>query len=210
MNWPGIDQWEALMQAAGAAGTEAKWYDLLTKAYAEPQRYYHNRQHIAECLEEFNQVRHLAKQPAAVELALWFHDAVYDPKAGDNEERSAELAAKCLQESRVAPALIAMVVQLIMATKKHETGDDLDAKIMVDVDLSILGRDEKRFFEYEEQIRQEYAWVPPEVFGPKRAEILEHFLVRENIFRTDRFRQKYEERARKNLAASIQKLKHMP
>jgi predicted metal-dependent HD superfamily phosphohydrolase len=77
---------------------------------------------------------------------------------------------------------------------------------MVDVDLSILGRDRDRFLEYEEQIRREYA---ASVFASKRAEILERFLGRSRIFSTDWFRQKYEEQARKNLENSISRLRVM-
>jgi predicted metal-dependent HD superfamily phosphohydrolase len=209
MNWPDKNEWETLMGTVGANAARSGWYDRLTKAYAEPKRYYHNQQHIAECLAEFDHVRLLAKQPEIVELALWFHDAVYDPKAGNNEELSAELASQCLQECEASTPLINNVARLIMVTKDHVTGADADAKIMVDVDLSILGRDEERFNEYEEQIRREYEWVPAKVFGSKRAEILQHFLLREHIFGTDWFYQKYEEQARKNLEDSIRKLKQM-
>ncbi len=196
-----------LLRTAGMSDMTIGWYDRLTKAYAEPQRHYHNLQHISECLVEFDQVRSLAKQPIAVEFALWFHDAVYNPKAGDNEEQSAALARQCIDECEIPGTLSDKVVRLIMATKHHNLGADLDMELMVDIDLSILGRDEKRFNEYEKQIRQEYAWVPVEVFAFKRAEILQGFLGREHIFNTDWFHCKYEEQARRNLAASIQKLK---
>ncbi len=93
-----------------------------------------------------------------------------------------------------------------MATKSHEVGASVDAALMVDVDLSILGRDAKRFIEYEEQIRNEYQWVPRLVFASKRAEILNRFLSRQRIFATDWFHNKYEKQARLNLAASISAL----
>lgn len=198
-----------LLQAASASTVSSGWYDRLTVAYSEPQRHYHNRQHIAECLAEFDQARYLAKQPISVELAIWFHDAVYDPKAGDNEERSAALAKECLRECTVADALAGTVSQLIMITKHHELDSNADAGVMMDVDLSIFGRDEKRFFEYEEKIRREYAWVPPAVFGSKRAAILQSFLARPRIFATELFFTKYEQQARFNLEASVQRLKQM-
>ena len=207
MTWPNVERWNALLQTAGANRPAPEWYDRLRNAYGEPQRYYHNHQHIAECLAEFDRARHLAKDARAVELALWFHDAVYDPKAGDNEEQSAAVAARCLKECGIATLITDRVTQLIMTTKSHDTGMDEDAKIMVDVDLSILGRDEARFLEYEEQIRKEYAWVPVSVFASKRAEILQRFLDRSSIFATDWFRQKYEKVARKNLEGSILQLK---
>ena len=80
---------------------------------------------------------------------------------------------------------------------------------MVDVDLSILGREKNRFFKYEEEIRREYEWVPLSVFVPKRAEILQRFLARGHIFSTDWFRQKYEKQARMNLEESISRLTRM-
>jgi len=165
----------------------------------------YNQQHIAECLAEFDPARHLARAPEALELALWFHDAVYDPAAGDNEERSAELAKSCLAEARVSGDIAEIVSRLILATKKHEDGADPDVSLMIDVDLSILGREPNRFLEYEEGIRREYSWVPSFLFTSKRNEILEGFLARERIFRTAWFYEKYEAAARRNLESSLQK-----
>jgi predicted metal-dependent HD superfamily phosphohydrolase len=175
MNGPNRDRWTALWQAIGATEAASDWFERLEQAYAEPRRHYHNLRHIAECLAEFDQARHLARRPVAVELALWFHDAVYDPKAGDNEEQSAALAGRCLAEAGMTGLLGESVTNLVMATKSHEVGLDADAGLVVDVDLSILGREEERFLEYERQIRLEYAWVPQPVFAYKRAEILRRF-----------------------------------
>ena len=208
MSWPGLDRWQRLWQSAGAAGDATKWYEALTRAYAEPQRHYHNQQHIAECLAEFDGARHLAQQPVAVEFALWFHDAVYEPKAGDNEERSAAMARSCLEASGL-PQLGATVSELVMATKTHSTEAGPDAALMVDVDLSILGQDERRFAEYEAQIREEYRSIPKLIFNFKRAEILKRFLARERIYATDFFANKYEQKARRNLEGSIQRLKRL-
>src|SRR6059036_2291770 len=156
MNWPSLTRWLALWRTAGVAEAPAEWYERLTTAYAEPHRHYHNQQHIAECLAEFDQARHLAGQPAAVELALWFHDAVYDSKAGDNEEQSAALLKRCAAEGRMAGSVSETAARLVMATKNHAVDADSDAALMVDVDLSILGQTEERFSEYEQQIRHEY------------------------------------------------------
>ena len=208
MNWPGQDRWLRLWQATGASGDGAPWYEKLTRAYAEPQRHYHNQQHIAECLAEFDGARHLTQQPAAVELALWFHDAVYDPKAGDNEEQSAAMARICF-ETGGPSRLAATVSDLVMATKSHNTEAGPDAALMVDVDLSILGQGEQRFAEYEAQIRKEYRSVPKLIFNLKRAEILERFLARSRIYATDFFATKYEQQARRNLEGSIRQLKRL-
>src|SRR5687767_6949665 len=105
VNWPASERWQRPWQAVGARGDAKSWYDRLTAAYAERHRHYHNQQHIAECLAEFDAARHLVRQPEAIELALWFHDAVYNPRAGDNEERSAALAKACLDEAGVAASI---------------------------------------------------------------------------------------------------------
>ena len=163
---------------------------------------------LAECLAEFDGARHLTQQPAAVELALWFHDAVYDPKAGDNEEQSAAMAKDCLETGGLSK-LAVTVSDLVMATKSHSTEAGPDAALMVDVDLSILGKGEQRFTEYEAQIREEYRSVPKLIFNFKRAEILERFLARSRIYATDFFATKYEQQARRNLAGSIRQLKRV-
>src|SRR5687767_813284 len=96
-----------------------------------------------------------------------------------------------------------------ITTKRHDAGPDSDESVMVDVDLSILGQSEKRFTEYEEQIRHEYEWVPAPIFASRRAEILERFRARKHIFHSEFFREQYEPTARHNLATSIAKLKSL-
>ena len=176
--------------------------------YSEPHRRYHNLTHITDCLTGFDRARELAREPLAVELAIWFHDAVYDTQAADNEERSAQLAQSWLGEAYAAPALIAAVGRLILATKKHDSSLHVDAGLLVDVDLSILGQPQNRFWDYESQIRGEYSWVPAEVFSVKRAEILEGFLARRRIYSTDFFFGQLEAQARINLQASIRLLRN--
>jgi predicted metal-dependent HD superfamily phosphohydrolase len=189
------------------------WYDKLVQLYSEPHRHYHNGRHIADCLREFDSARELTRDPFAVELAIWFHDAVYDPRAPDNEEKSATLARQCLAEAAAAPnaagsalSLADSVERLVLATKHHDSSDT-DARLLVDVDLSILGQLPDRFWRYEEEIRREYEWVPEMTFRQKRAEILERFLKREKIYFTQHFFEKYEEQARLNLSSSIKALR---
>ncbi len=196
-------QWRTLLGVSGGRGDAAIWYDRLAAAYREPHRHYHTLRHVDECLTELDQVRPLARQPIACEWALWFHDAVYDPKASDNEEKSAALAHQCLCDQAIGGSLAHEVTRLILATKHTGATTDPDAALVVDIDLSILGRDEARFCEYEEQIRREYAWVSWDVYAGKRAELLRHFLERERLFQSDWFYDRYETQARRNLAASI-------
>jgi predicted metal-dependent HD superfamily phosphohydrolase len=207
---PDRDRWQSIWQAAALSGNPFPWFDRLATLYTEPHRHYHNLVHLAECLREFDPVRQLAREPAAVELALWFHDAIYDPRAADNEERSAALAEECLKAAAARGELTQAVVRLVLATKRHEIELDADAPLMVDVDLSILGQPTARFDEYEWQIRAEYSWVPETMFAGKRAEILEGFLARRRLYATEWFHDRYESRARINLRNSIAALRSRP
>lgn len=164
--------------------------DLLKVRYAEPQRRYHTLEHIEHCLEEFDPRQ--AREPEAVELAIWFHDAVYDTRRAENEERSAELLLALMPEAKSA-------ARLILATKHHRASTP-DEALLVDVDLAILGQPEARFDLYERQIREEYAWVPEPIFRQKRAAILRGFLDRPFIYGTEPFRARYEAAARRNLS----------
>jgi predicted metal-dependent HD superfamily phosphohydrolase len=182
------------------------WHGRLIAAYTESHRHYHNLRHLEECLTEFDAVRGLAKHPALVEVALWFHDAVYDPRSATNEEDSLQLAAECLAIAGVQPGAIETVRQLILSTKTHEP-TSADAALVIDVDLAILGQPSGRFWEYEQAIKAEYRWVPAATFAEKRAEILARFLQRPAIYHTAPLRLKYEAAARANLQAAIAHLR---
>jgi len=197
------ERWTRLASEVGLpdAARDAAFREL-SERYSESHRHYHNAQHICECLAEFDAVSRSCKNKTAVELAIWFHDAIYDPRAPDNEERSAALAASFLEGP-----LRQAVESLIMVTKHTASPTDPDAKLLVDIDLAILGKPGKRFWEYEQQIRAEYAWVPQEVFAAKRAVILESFLARPTIYSNAHFKNAYEVKARGNLTQAIEKLR---
>jgi predicted metal-dependent HD superfamily phosphohydrolase len=203
----GLDRnrWDEL--AGGAQNEATHWFDRLIQFYSEPHRHYHNCQHITECLNEFDSARRTAHEPRAVECAIWFHDAIYNPRAADNEEKSAELARQFVRETKPADVAGESVVQLVLATKHHDASLHRDAALMVDIDLSIFGKSPEQFWKYEQQIRGEYEWVPENIFRAKRAEILERFLSRQKIFATEMFFVKHETQARANLAESIRRLR---
>ena len=207
MSAVGRARWSELWRGASARADMGTWFDRLTTLYSQAHRHYHGIRHIEKCLAEFDAARHLAEDHIAVELAIWFHDALYDPRATDNEERSAIPAEECLSEGGTSGHLRAAVTDLVLATKTHEVSGQVDAQLLVDVDLSILGKPEPRFLEYEAQIRGEYDWVPDIPFVTRRAEILERFLARERIYTTEHFFRTYERQARSNLQASIGRLR---
>lgn len=182
-------------------------FEQLVNAYSQKHRHYHTCAHIDHCLREFDTASGLAQEPAEVELALWFHDAVYDPYSSNNEAKSADLACALLNRNGVASERVERVRAHIMATRHEGLAVLDDAKLLVDVDLSILGVDEDAYAKFETDVREEYRWVPGPLFRSKRAEILESFLARPTIYSTAPFRTKYEAPARRNLTAAIAALR---
>lgn len=182
---------------------EEKSYAALLAAYSEKHRHYHTIEHIDHCLHELDRETVLANEPVEVELALWYHDAVYDPHRSDNEQKSADLACSLLQRHRVDPQRIARVHAHIMATRHEAPATTPDSQLVVDIDLSILGASEEAYARFEENVRKEYRWVPSMIFRRKRAEILESFLVRPTIYSTKPFRERYDSQARRNLESAI-------
>ena len=198
---PSLERWgETWRQLHGAA--DPKLYDQLMARYGEPHRKYHTARHLEECFQKLDEVG--AERPE-VELALWFHDAIYDTRRQDNEQKSADWARASALQAGVAREAAERVHELIMTTRHEAIPSGADAELLIDVDLSILGAAPERFDEYERQIREEYGWVPAFVFRRKRAEILEGFLARPSIFSTVHFRSRYERQARDNLARSLKK-----
>jgi len=203
---PTGERWQSMWDGLGVAHPPAGLMDELLIRYGEPHRRYHTARHLDECFEKLDEGRSLATFPAEIELALWFHDAIYDVKRRDNEKKSAEWARSSAAAAGLAAESAERVYSLIMATRHETVPGGVDAEILVDVDLSILGAGPRRFDEYERQIRDEYGWVPGFVFRAKRKAILEQFLARAAIFSTKYFFERYEAPARINIARSLEKL----
>lgn len=175
-----------------------KVFNKLIAAYSEKQRAYHTLQHLYECLVLLDSIRSDLKDAYSVELALWFHDAIYDPQAKDNELKSAELFEKYMAQD-LSVEIVEKIKRWIIATQKHEAMDELDLQFLLDIDLAILAASPERFEEYEKQIQQEYAWVESEIYSIKRKEVLAHFYQTESLYQTEYFQQNFEQRAKVNL-----------
>ncbi|NML46309.1 N-methyl-D-aspartate receptor NMDAR2C subunit [Ramlibacter sp. G-1-2-2] len=199
--------WQRLWGELGAQEISGGLLNQLVAAYSEQQRHYHTLEHLRGCLAHFDAAGSLARHPAEVELALWFHDAVYEPQRKDNEERSAQWAHDSVRAAGCAPEVADRVRDLVLATKAHQAaGDDPDAALLLDIDLAILGASAARFDEYERQIRAEYAHVPEDEFRARRTQVLRSFLDRPRIFVTSAYHDALEQRARDNLRRSLASL----
>lgn len=196
-------RWSILWRRLNLPEPEVELLWHLCDRYSEPYRAYHTLQHLSECFEWLDLACGLAENPAAVELALWFHDAIYDSRRADSEARSADLAAQVIETVGGGDSLQQSVHAMILATTHQVAPSTPDRCLVVDIDLAILGSGGDRFTQYETQIRQEYAWVPEKVFRQKRGSILQSLLNRPSIFTTEFFRKRLERQAQHNLHQSL-------
>jgi predicted metal-dependent HD superfamily phosphohydrolase len=199
--------WRRAWSGLGAHGDGIALRDELLLAWATPGRSYHTLRHLHDCISLLEPVLAQAAHAAEVEVAIWFHDAIYDPRAPDNEARSADWAARALAQAGVAVEACARVSALVMATRHAVIPQSVDEELLVDVDLAILGAAQERFDEYEVEVREEYAWVPGPVFRHKRRQILAGFLARPHLYSTGSFRSRFEARGRDNLRRAMSVLR---
>lgn len=204
------DSWRELTAAVGIEPEPAgALFGRLVDRYTEDHRAYHVLAHIRHVLATVDMLLAdgcPAEDPAAIRLAGWFHDAVYDPRAADNEAASARLAQDELGALGVDEDRTSRVAQLVLATSDHRPRGE-DAKVLVDADLAILAADPHTYDLYRRAIRVEYGHVEETVFRKGRAEVLEALLAREHLFSTPVMRSRGEAVARRNLRLELDDLR---
>jgi predicted metal-dependent HD superfamily phosphohydrolase len=190
----------ALVEAAVTAAS-------LTTRYAQPHRRYHTLVHVKDVLRRIDELAPAPEEVTALQLAAWFHDAVYAPGRDDNEGRSAFLATETLEVVGGSPTLGAEVGRLVLLTASHDPRpDDRAGSVLSDADLSILGSESGAYATYTEAIREEYSLVRDDVFRAGRTRILKHLLLRPTLFHTSIGQHNWEDKARTNIEREIRKL----
>ena len=209
-------QWTELCSTLKVdVGLSQKWWKIVQQRYCESWRYYHTLSHIDHMLHNLTRYEDRLKNPKEVALAIYFHDVIYDPRAGDNEEQSAitfeRFAEECLCDGSEHLVERQRVCDMIMLTKKHQTSahmpengyGDSDEHFLLDFDMAILGEESLDYRVYSANIRREYAHVPHEEYCRRRAHVLKGFLDTRRIYCTEVFHKKYEENAEKNILNEI-------
>ncbi|MFD9536306.1 hypothetical protein [Streptomyces sp. NPDC060010] len=199
-------RWQATVTAAGAAPDTdpAPYAKRLLAAWAEPQRRYHTTAHLADVLARIDVLAPHACDLAAVELAAWFHDAVYRPDRSENEERSAVLAEHALPELGIDADRTAAVARLVRLTVTHDPAPgDVDGEVLCDADLAVLAGEPDAYAAYVAAVRAEYGFVPDDAFREGRAAVLRQLLGLPRLFRTPYGAAHWEAPARRNLAAEL-------
>ena len=197
------DAWLRHCAAVGARGDVAGAGADLIVRYAEPHRGYHDLAHLGEVLRNVDALAAEADDVDAVRLAAWFHDAVYDPAAADNEESSARLAARTLAELRVADTTVERVADLVRLTAEHDPGEDRDGAVLCDADLAVLASDGARYARYVEGVRREYGHLDDATFARGRSRVLRSLLEHPALFRTAHGHAAWEAAARENIRAEL-------
>lgn len=201
------EAWLRTAAAVGARGDVAGAGANLLGRWAEQHRRYHDLAHLGAVLDRVDELAPSAHDVEAVRLAAWFHDAVYDPTAGDNEARSAVLAKVVLTGLRVSDARIAEVVRLVALTSSHQPSDgDADGAVLCDADLAVLAGDEAAYTAYADAVREEYGHLDDTTFREGRAAVLRALLDRSALFSTEHGRISWEQRARRNVSAELERL----
>ncbi|GAA1796964.1 hypothetical protein GCM10009682_18280 [Luedemannella flava] len=196
--------WQRLIDrvAPGATATDVG-ATLLTR-WGEEQRHYHDTAHLAAVLTVIDEYADAASDPDAVRLAAWYHDAVYDPRAGDNEAASAALARAELTGLGAPAPLVAEVVRLVELTVGHDVAPgDRNGALLVDADLAILASDPADYAAYATAVRREYSHVPEDAFRAGRAAVLRRLLGLPRLFHTPALAAWAEPAARRNLEAEL-------
>ena len=201
------------LQFAGTLGirlkaAEAIWLDL-AEAYGEDGRIYHTLIHIQHAWGIANQLQSVATDFTAVQLAIWFHDVVYDPRRSDNEAQSAAYTRRVLQPLGVAEDLLDTVADLILATKNHETAvPDPNKFVVIDADLAVLSAPPQQYDAYARAIRREYSFVPDEAYRAGRTAVLRRFLARSPFYFTEWMRERGDTAAQQNLSRELAQLEN--
>ena len=205
--------WRAAWSDVGVQPPGGLQAELMT-AWSEPHRHHHDHRHLRECLALWVRWGGLCERSGEVAIGLWFHDAIHDPRDASNELRSAAWAARALTRAGADSKTVQRVHDLVMATEHGATpvrarvgsGTNAEARLIIDIDLSILGSPAERFERYDQDVRKESAWVPGFRYQEARAQVLQGFLDRPQLYHGEHAVALLETQARINLAAALSRL----
>ena len=184
----------------------------LRARYAEPHRAYHGQAHVDALLRGLAALAGRVERPAAVELAIWYHDAIYDPAARDNEARSAALL-EAEMAGLADPALLDAAALMVRLTAAHDLPPTVpapwrsDCACFLDLDMAVLGASPDAYEAYEQGIAAEYQPVHgAEAYRAGRRAFLRGTLDRPRLFLTDHAHAALDAPARANIAAALERL----
>jgi len=194
-------RWMQFSQRALLPSPERLWAAIIS-LYTEKTRHYHTLDHIADCLNRLDAWPETTANRQHIELAIWFHDIIYDPQRSDNEESSAALLTSLIRGHHFTTEAKA----LILSTRHKEViGMEAEA-ILCDIDIGILGADTTTYNHYAKAIRQEYNFISDEIYCEGRTRVLQNFLCRDSMYQTSHYQNLYHQRSHANIQREILQL----
>jgi predicted metal-dependent HD superfamily phosphohydrolase len=197
-------RWLLLLQDRADEAIIEKLFEDISRKYSESHRHYHTLEHISACLKHFDNVGNDINHIFQVELAIWLHDVIYDPRKKNNEHLSAQYSSSMCSTLGIGKEMREEIARYIMLTKHPSSPETLDEKYLTDIDLSIFGSDHGTYQKYEALIRNEYSYVPFISYKVRRNKIMRQFLQKETLYQTQYFIKKFESKAKENLRWAIE------
>lgn len=179
------------------------WSEI-EKNYSSKSRHYHNLEHLENMLTELDKVKSQIQNLDALLFSIYYHDIIYKPTKSDNEHQSALVFEKRISQTSF-PNLGECMTQIEL-TKEHKLSTDNDTNLLLDIDLSILGKSPEEYQQYCKSIRKEYRIYPDFMYRKERIKVLKSILELDAIYKTDFFKQAYENQARENITLEINQL----
>ncbi|HBL15419.1 MAG TPA: hypothetical protein DD417_01290 [Elusimicrobia bacterium] len=203
-----LQRWKRLWKRLGAEGRPEPAFYRLAYAYGRKDRFYHTLEHIGHCLDEIQPARALCRHPDEMELALWFHDIVLDPRRRDglNVKDSARAGHTAARKMGLAPAAAERVRRMVMATTHRDVPRNMECRLVADADMALLGWSKRTFTRNYAQIRREHHFRTQDDFESGHVRFCGHLLRLRAVFLTGFFRRRYEAQARRNLRDEFRRL----
>jgi len=189
------------------ARQSALWTEL-HKHYTSKKRHYHNLHHLNAMFIELEKHEDQLEDPEILKFSVWYHDIIYNSAKSSNEELSAQKAENILSSLNMDAKRTERCFNQIIATKTHtlQGDEDQDLKLLLDIDLEVLGRTWEAYQSYTTQIRKEYSIYPWFIYKRGRKKALTSLLQRDAIYHTELYRKKLEFTARQNIKREINEL----
>ena len=191
-----VTPWQRCLKPGADSDPTVVWQEV-ARRYAEPHRHYHDKGHLAHCLEQLDMAAGEIDRPNLVEMAIWFHDVVNDPGSSGNEQQSAELFRQ-VADAVIDADDIDRVVELILVTTHRQRPDIPDHQFICDIDLASFGCPWECFINDTDAVKAEFQGPDEDYYRGKKA-FLKSLLERPRIFLSDFFNQRYENQARDNI-----------
>lgn len=195
-------KWNNLCQRLNISDDQESFKNIISH-YSEPHRHYHTLNHINSCLQELEPIKASLNNPEAVELAIWYHDIIYTIGQSDNEEKSAKFAKEFCRKNNLSSFFTKQVENHILATKHISSSNDLDSQYLADIDMAILGQSSNIFDKYEDQVCQEYLTLYSKSDYQKGRKVFLETVLKNPIYSTDFFKNKYQQSAENNIKRVI-------